>query len=149
MHYKPARLAHFTLTGTAGFLCLQSHFLHSVQYDIVFRFRRIRPHLPRPRHRLRLQPDRRPSRTTSRYLHGITLGTGEENDVVPFARRLVGRPKVSAILIGHCARIAAARRRSPVPHNVTVAGVPAKIVGEAGCAEPSRTMDQMLHATGL
>jgi serine O-acetyltransferase len=36
-----------------------------------------------------------------------------------------------------------------VPHNVTVAGVPAKIVGEAGCAEPSRTMDQMLNAIGL
>jgi len=28
---------------------------------------------------------------------------------------------------------------------VTVAGIPAKVVGEAGCAEPSRTMDQMLH----
>ena len=37
----------------------------------------------------------------------------------------------------------------PVPHNVTVAGVPAKIVGEAGCAEPSRTMDQMISAIGL
>jgi len=36
-----------------------------------------------------------------------------------------------------------------VPHNVTVAGVPAKIVGEAGCAEPSRTMDQMLNAIGI
>ena len=32
-----------------------------------------------------------------------------------------------------------------VPHNVTVAGVPAKIVGEAGCAEPSRTMNQILN----
>jgi serine acetyltransferase len=32
----------------------------------------------------------------------------------------------------------------PVPNNVTVVGVPAKVVGEAGCAEPSRTMDQML-----
>jgi serine O-acetyltransferase len=37
----------------------------------------------------------------------------------------------------------------PVPHNVTVAGVPAKVVGEAGCAEPSRTMDQMINAIGL
>jgi serine acetyltransferase len=37
----------------------------------------------------------------------------------------------------------------PVPHNVTVAGVPARIVGEAGCAEPSRTMDQMISAIGL
>ena len=33
----------------------------------------------------------------------------------------------------------------------TVAGVPAKIVGEAGCAEPSKSMDQLIadHATGL
>ena len=34
----------------------------------------------------------------------------------------------------------------PVPHNKTVAGVPARIVGEAGCAEPARTMDQILAA---
>lgn len=32
----------------------------------------------------------------------------------------------------------------PVPHNVTVAGVPAKIIGDTGCAEPSRVMDQLL-----
>jgi serine O-acetyltransferase len=31
-----------------------------------------------------------------------------------------------------------------VPRNKTVAGVPAKVVGEAGCAEPSRSMDQIL-----
>ncbi|OYY83103.1 MAG: serine O-acetyltransferase [Rhizobiales bacterium 35-66-30] len=31
----------------------------------------------------------------------------------------------------------------PVPPKTTVAGVPAKVVGEAGCAEPSRAMDQM------
>jgi serine O-acetyltransferase len=30
-----------------------------------------------------------------------------------------------------------------------VAGVPAKVVGEAGCAEPSRTMDQMLYGIML
>jgi serine O-acetyltransferase len=30
----------------------------------------------------------------------------------------------------------------PVPHNTTVAGVPARVIGEAGCPEPSRTMDQ-------
>jgi serine acetyltransferase len=35
-----------------------------------------------------------------------------------------------------------------VPNNVTVAGVPGKVVGTAGCAEPSRTMDQMLSAVG-
>ena len=32
-----------------------------------------------------------------------------------------------------------------VPNNVTVAGVPARVVGRAGCPEPSRTMDQMLY----
>lgn len=32
--------------------------------------------------------------------------------------------------------------------NVTVAGVPAKVIGEAGCAEPSRTMHQLLSDAG-
>jgi serine O-acetyltransferase len=36
-----------------------------------------------------------------------------------------------------------------VPHNTTVAGVPARVIGEAGCAEPSRTMDQMVNDVGL
>jgi serine O-acetyltransferase len=31
-----------------------------------------------------------------------------------------------------------------VPHNKTVAGVPARVVGETGCDEPSRAMDQIL-----
>jgi len=49
--------------------------------------------------------------------------------------------------VGHCARIAAGSVvLHPVPHNKTVAGVPARIVGEAGCAEPARTMDQILAA---
>ena len=30
-----------------------------------------------------------------------------------------------------------------VPNNVTVAGVPATVVGTAGCAEPSRRMDML------
>jgi serine O-acetyltransferase len=89
-------------------------------------------------------------------LHGVTLGgTGKENeDRHPKIRHGVligaGAKILGNIEIGHCARIAAGSVVvKPVPHNVTVAGVPAKIVGEAGCAEPSRTMDQMLHATGL
>jgi serine O-acetyltransferase len=32
-----------------------------------------------------------------------------------------------------------------VPNNVTVAGVPAKVIGQAGCPEPARTMDQIFH----
>jgi serine O-acetyltransferase len=31
-----------------------------------------------------------------------------------------------------------------VPRNKTVAGVPARVVGDAGCAEPARSMDQIL-----
>jgi serine O-acetyltransferase len=36
-----------------------------------------------------------------------------------------------------------------VPDRVTVAGVPAKIIGEAGCATPSTVMDQDLGGPGL
>ncbi|MDB5616056.1 serine O-acetyltransferase [Tardiphaga sp.] len=89
-------------------------------------------------------------------LHGVTLGgTGKENeDRHPKIRHGVligaGAKILGNIEVGHCARIAAGSVVvKPVPHNVTVAGVPAKIVGEAGCAEPSRTMNQMLNATGL
>ena len=89
-------------------------------------------------------------------LHGVTLGgTGKEHeDRHPKIRRGVmigaGAKILGNIEVGHCARIAAGSVVvKEVPHNVTVAGVPAKVVGEAGCAEPSRTMDQMLNALGL
>lgn len=89
-------------------------------------------------------------------LHSVTLGgTGKENeDRHPKIRRGVmigaGAKILGNIEIGHCARIAAGSVVvKPVPHNVTVAGVPAQVIGEAGCSEPSRTMDQMLNATGL
>src|SRR6187397_3373539 len=74
-------------------------------------------------------------------LHGVTLGgTGKENEdrhpkigygvLIGAGAKILGN-----IEIGHCARIAAGSVVvKPVPHNVTVAGVPAKIVGEAGCA---------------
>ena len=88
-------------------------------------------------------------------LHGVTLGgTGKENeDRHPKIRHGVmigaGAKILGNIEVGHCARIAAGSVVvKPVPHNVTVAGVPARIVGEAGCAEPSRTMDQMINAIG-
>jgi serine O-acetyltransferase len=89
-------------------------------------------------------------------LHGVTLGgTGKENeDRHPKIRSGVmigaGAKILGNIEIGHCARIAAGSVVvKAVPNNVTVAGVPARIVGEAGCAEPSRTMDQMINAIGL
>ena len=85
-------------------------------------------------------------------LHGVTLGgTGSESgDRHPKIRQGVligaGAKILGNIEIGHCARVAAGSVViKPVPNNVTVAGVPAKVVGEAGCAEPSRTMDQIIH----
>src|SRR4051812_31171939 len=78
-------------------------------------------------------------------LHGVTLGgTGKEDeDRHPKIRRGVmigaGAKILGNIEVGHCARIAAGSVvLKPVPHNTTVAGVPAKVVGTAGCAEPSR-----------
>lgn len=89
-------------------------------------------------------------------LHDVTLGgTGNETgDRHPKIGRGVmigaGAKILGNIQVGHCARIAAGSVVvKPVPHNTTVAGVPARVVGEAGCAEPSRTMDQMLNELGL
>ncbi|MGN6144268.1 MAG: serine O-acetyltransferase, partial [Mesorhizobium sp.] len=49
------------------------------------------------------------------------------------------------IEIGHCTKVAAGSVvLHSVPNNKTVAGVPARIVGEAGCEEPSRAMDQLI-----
>jgi len=89
-------------------------------------------------------------------LHGVTLGgTGKEHeDRHPKIRHGVmigaGAKILGNIEVGHCARIAAGSVViKPVPNNVTVAGVPAKVVGEAGCPEPSRAMDQMLYGVML
>ena len=89
-------------------------------------------------------------------LHGVTLGgTGKEDgDRHPKIRHGVmigaGAKILGNIEIGHCARIAAGSVViKAVPNNVTVAGVPAKVVGEAGCPEPSRAMDQMLYGIML
>jgi serine O-acetyltransferase len=89
-------------------------------------------------------------------LHGVTLGgTGKEHeDRHPKIRRGVmigaGAKILGNIEVGQCARVAAGSVVvKPVPHNVTVAGVPAKVVGTAGCAEPSRFMDQMLYDAGI
>jgi serine O-acetyltransferase len=89
-------------------------------------------------------------------LHDVTLGgTGKEHeDRHPKIRHGVmigaGAKILGNIEVGHCARIAAGSVViKSVPNNVTVAGVPAKVVGEAGCPEPSRTMDQMLYGIML
>ena len=84
-------------------------------------------------------------------LQGVTLGgTGKETgDRHPKIRHGVllgaGAKVLGNIEVGHCARVAAGSVvLAPVPHNKTVAGVPARIVGEAGCAEPARDMNQIL-----
>ncbi|MCH2093512.1 MAG: serine O-acetyltransferase [Rhodobacteraceae bacterium] len=84
-------------------------------------------------------------------LHSVTLGgTGkEEEDRHPKIGDGVligaGAKVLGNITVGNCSRIAAG---SVVLHDIapckTVAGVPAKVVGEAGCAQPSVSMDQLL-----
>jgi serine O-acetyltransferase len=85
-------------------------------------------------------------------LHDVTLGgTGKQaDDRHPKIRYGVmigaGAKILGNIEVGHCARIAAGSVvLKSVPNNVTVAGVPAKVVGVAGCPEPARLMDQMLY----
>ncbi|WP_116084101.1 serine O-acetyltransferase [Tropicimonas sp. IMCC34011] len=85
-------------------------------------------------------------------LHSVTLGgTGKEHgDRHPKIGNGVligaGAKVLGNISIGSCSRIAAG---SVVLHDVpsckTVAGVPAKIVGEAGCDQPAISMDQLLE----
>ena len=84
-------------------------------------------------------------------LQDVTLGgTGKERgDRHPKIRQGVligaGAKILGNIEVGRCARVAAGSVvLSPVPNNKTVAGVPARVVGEAGCAEPARSMDQLL-----
>lgn len=86
-------------------------------------------------------------------LHGVTLGgTGKEGaDRHPKIGDGVligaGAKVLGNIEVGCCSRIAAGSVvLKPVPRGCTVAGVPARVVGEAGCAEPARSMDQMLAA---
>lgn len=88
-------------------------------------------------------------------LHSVTLGgTGkEEEDRHPKIGSGVligaGAKVLGNIRVGNCSRIAAGSVvLHEVPPMTTVAGVPAKIVGEAGCAQPSVTMDQLLNGAG-
>lgn len=86
-------------------------------------------------------------------LHGVTLGgTGKEGaDRHPKIGNGVligaGAKILGNIEIGSCSRVAAGSVvLKPVPEKSTVAGVPAKVVGTAGCSEPARLMDQLLGA---
>lgn len=85
-------------------------------------------------------------------LHSVTLGgTGKEDgDRHPKIGDGVligaGAAILGNIRVGACSRVAAGSVvLEDVPPCKTVAGVPARIVGEAGCAEPSKTMDQLLE----
>ena len=81
-------------------------------------------------------------------MQGVTLGgTGKESgDRHPKIRWGVlvgaGAKILGNIEIGHCSRVAACSVvLHDVPPNTTVAGVPAKVVGVAGCSEPALVMD--------
>jgi len=85
-------------------------------------------------------------------LHSVTLGgTGKEDDdrhpkigngvMIGAGAKVLGN-----IRVGNCSRIAAGSVvLEEVPPCTTVAGVPARIVGSAGCDQPSISMDQILH----
>lgn len=86
-------------------------------------------------------------------LHSVTLGgTGKEHDdrhpkigdgvLIGAGAKVLGN-----IRVGNCSRIAAGSVvLEDVPACKTVAGVPARIVGEAGCSQPSITMDHLLQS---
>ncbi|MEL7213376.1 MAG: serine O-acetyltransferase [Pseudomonadota bacterium] len=86
-------------------------------------------------------------------LHSVTLGgTGKEDDdrhpkIADGVLIGAGAKVLGNIHVGHCSRIAAGSVvLEDIPPMKTVAGVPAKIVGEAGCSQPSVTMDQLLKS---
>ena len=88
-------------------------------------------------------------------LHSVTLGgTGkEEQDRHPKIEDGVligaGAKVLGNITVGHCSRIAAGSVvLEAVPPCKTVAGIPARVVGEAGCEQPSVLMDHMLGPQG-
>jgi len=84
-------------------------------------------------------------------LHSVTLGgTGKVGgDRHPKVRHGVligaGAKILGNIEVGCCARVAAGSVvLEAVPPHTTVAGVPARVVGKAGCSEPARAMDHRL-----
>ncbi len=88
-------------------------------------------------------------------LQGVTLGgTGKETgDRHPKIRRGVligaGAKILGNIEVGQCSRVAAGSVvLKTVPPCTTVAGVPARVVGEAGCADPARAMQQTFRMRG-
>ncbi|MEP0708705.1 MAG: serine O-acetyltransferase [Parvibaculum sp.] len=88
-------------------------------------------------------------------LHGVTLGgTGKETgDRHPKVRRgvliSVGAKVLGNIVIGEYSRIGAGSVvLHEVPAHCTAVGVPAKIVGCAGCDKPAHAMDHIIREEG-
>ncbi|RDE10320.1 serine O-acetyltransferase [Pelagibacterium lacus] len=84
-------------------------------------------------------------------LHDVTLGgTGKaDEDRHPKIGNGVllgaGAKILGNIRVGDCSRVAAGSVvLKEVPERTTVAGVPAKVVGEAGCSQPATVMDQIV-----
>jgi serine O-acetyltransferase len=85
-------------------------------------------------------------------LHGVTLGgSGKENgDRHPKIRRGVligaGAKILGNIEVGEYSRVGSGSVvLKSVPANCTVAGVPAKVIGCAGCERPSQSMNQFIE----
>jgi serine O-acetyltransferase len=89
-------------------------------------------------------------------LHSVTLGgTGKSKGnrhpkigdgvMIGAGAKILGN-----ITVGNCSRIASGSVvLKSVPSCKTVAGVPAKEVGDAGCPEPAKTMNQLLNITKI
>jgi serine O-acetyltransferase len=85
------------------------------------------------------------------FLHGVTLGgngkeTGDRHPKIGCGVLIGAGAKILGnIVVGSCSRVAAGSVvLNPVPPGTTVAGVPARVVGRAGCPEPARSMDHRL-----
>lgn len=85
-------------------------------------------------------------------LHGVNLGgtgkeSGDRHPKVGNGVLLGADAKILGNLtIGDCARVGAGSVvLQDVPANCTVAGIPAKVVGCAGCERPSRAMDHVIR----
>jgi serine O-acetyltransferase len=88
-------------------------------------------------------------------LQGVTLGgTGKADEdrhpkigdgvLIGAGAKVIGNIKV-----GDCARIGAGSVViHEVPPRVTVVGIPARVVGKAGAAQPASVMDQIVDRTG-
>ena len=88
-------------------------------------------------------------------LHNVTLGgtgkvSGDRHPKIGDCVMIGAGAKVLGnICVGACCRIAAGSVvLDDVPNNTTVAGVPAKPIGPAGCPEPARTMQQYVNVEG-